>query len=146
MSWGYKIILSFVVFIGVIFTMVYISMNQDISLVADNYYEQELAYEDQINRIKNTRALAEKLKLEIDKKDRSAKLTYPQSIRELFKEGTIQFFRPSQSSLDKEFLMLPGKENLQVIDLKGFTSGLWKVKINWRSDDKEFYEEINVVL
>ena len=65
MNWGVKIVISFVFFIGLLFGLVYISMNQDISLVSENYYEQELAYEDQIQRIKNTNNLEEGLALKM---------------------------------------------------------------------------------
>ena len=144
MNWGLKIVLSFVVFIGVITTLVYISMNQDVSLVAEDYYEQEIAYEEQIQRIKNSQELEEPLEFKVEGK--KAKITYPETLRALFKEGTVHFFRPSESRLDQEFLMLPRKSNYQEIELKDFKPGLWKVKINWRSAEKEYYKEISIVL
>ena len=146
MNWGAKIIIAFVCFIGLIFGLVYTSMNQDVSLVADNYYEEELAYEEQIQRIKNSRDLGEKVDFEMNRKELTAHFNFPHSIRKIFKEGTIHFFRPSDASLDQEFPMLMGQEGKQKVNLSEFKKGFWKVKINWKSGDKEFYEELSLML
>ncbi len=146
MNWGTKIIIAFVCFIGLIFGLVYTSINHDISLVADNYYEQELAYEDQIQRIKNSNDLKEKLDFKIDRQALMATFTFPGAIKEQFKEGTIHFFRPSNAKMDMEYPMLMGKEGVQEVNLKELSNGFWKIKINWKSDKKEFYQEISLVL
>ena len=57
MNWGTKIVFSFIAFAGLIITMVVISMRQDVSLVAKDYYVQEIAYQDQIDKIQNQKAL-----------------------------------------------------------------------------------------
>ena len=145
MNWGAKIVVSFVVFIGVIFTMVYISVNQDISLVAENYYEEELAYEDQIQRIKNSNELVGQLNFKVDRAEQLAKVTFPESILTDFKEGTVRFYRPSSARFDQEFTMTP-ENGMQQIDIANFKRGLWKVKLNWKSSGKEFYKEITMVL
>jgi nitrogen fixation protein FixH len=146
MNWGTKIIIAFVCFIGVIFTMVYISMNQNISLVAENYYEEELAYEDQIQRIKNNNELAHQIEFKLDRKTFEASFIYPSEIKESFQKGTIQFFRASDAKLDKEFVMTPRTEGGQKIGLDGFRTGLWTIKIKWESKDKEYYKELSLVL
>jgi nitrogen fixation protein FixH len=146
MSWGTKIIIAFVCFIGVLFTLVYISMNQNISLVAENYYEEELAYEDQIQRIKNSNALAQQIEFKLDRKAYEASFVYPSEIKGIFQKGTIQFFRASDARLDKEFVMTPRTEGGQKIDMTGFRTGLWSIKMKWESKDKEYYKELSLVL
>lgn len=146
MNWGKGIILAFVVFFGVIFTMAYISMQQDISLVADNYYEQELAYEDQIERIKNTDGLLEKPSVSVDKAQWQASLTFPASLKSSVYEGSIQFFRPSNAAFDKTYDIRLDQEGLQSFDVSGFQRGLWKVKISWKSKNREYYKEATLIL
>ena len=146
MSWGTKIIIAFVCFIGVISTMVYISMNQNIGLVAENYYEEELAYEDQIQRIKNTNELESPIEFKLNRQTYVAKFIYPQGVNEVFKKGVIQFFRASNSELDREYEMSLGDNNSQEIDINGFRTGLWTIKIRWESDEKEYYKELSLVL
>ncbi len=146
MNWGKGIILAFVGFFGVIFTLAYISMQQDISLVADNYYEQELAYEDQIERIKNTDGLLEKPGISVDKQQGQAKLQFPEGLKSSVYEGSIQFFRPSSAALDQTFDIRLDEAGLQTFDISRFPRGLWKVKISWKSKNREYYNEATMVL
>ena len=145
MNWGAKIILSFVCFFGVIFTLAYISMNQDLNLVADNYYEQELAYEDQIERIKNTQGLAERPDIVGDKKEQKARLVFPENLKEKVAEGKIHFFRPSNAALDKEFTIALDQDGNQSFDISSFPAGLWKAKVSWEWKNREYYEEVTLI-
>jgi hypothetical protein len=57
MSWGTKIAFLYLSFATMIGVMVYKSVTQSVDLVAPNYYEQELKYQDKIdgiNKIRNT--------------------------------------------------------------------------------------------
>lgn len=146
MNWGNKIIVAFICFIGMIFTLVYISVNTDFYLVADNYYEQELAYEEQIQRIKNVNGLSEQPTFDLNRSEESAELTFPASIKESMKEGSVSFVRASNANLDQSFLLKLDENGKQKIDLKGFTTGAWKIKIEWKSAGREFYKEINIVI
>lgn len=146
MNWGIRIIIAFVCFIGVIFTMVYISVNQNISLEAENYYEQELAYEQQMERIKNNNDLAEKPKFQFDRSSRRAALTFPTSISENLKSGKLHFFRPADSRMDRDMEIVLDEKGALEVDLAAFPKGLWKVKIQWEDGSKEYYQEQNLVL
>lgn len=146
MNWGTGVITAFILFFGVIFTMSYISMQQDISLVADNYYEQELAYEDQMERIKNTGGLTEKPSITVDKGELQALLTFPENIKSTVYEGSIQFFRPSNARLDQTFTIQLNDEGVQTFDISEFSKGLWKVKISWKAKNREFYNESTLIL
>lgn len=145
MNWGVKIILSFVVFIGVIFTLAYISMNQDISLVSENYYEQELAYEDQIQRIKNTQSLSERPQVVVNREAAKVQLVFPESLRASIDEGKLHFFRPSNAALDKDFTISLDQDGKQSFEVKDFSQGLWKAQITWKYRNKEYYQEVNLV-
>ena len=144
MNWGAKIIIAFICFTGIVFTMVFISMRQDISLVADNYYEQEIAYEEQIQRIKNQKTLGEKPLFKVVRAEQKAVLTFPETLD--VKEGTVHFFRPSNARMDRSFSIQLGEGRKQEFDLQPFRSGLWKVKIFWKSAEKEYYEELHMIL
>ncbi|MFT6828423.1 MAG: hypothetical protein ACJAZV_001716 [Roseivirga sp.] len=146
MNWGHKIIVAYICFIGMIFTLVYISVNTDFYLVADNYYEQELAYEDQIQRIKNVNGLSEQPTFDLNRSEVSAELTFPSSIIESMKEGSVSFVRASNANLDQSFPLKLDENGKQKIDLKSFTTGAWKIKIEWKSAGREFYKEINIVI
>ena len=145
MNWGTKIIFAFVGFIAVIFTLAYISMGQDINLVSDDYYAQELAYEDQIQRIKNTQSLDQKPTLVIDKKAYKAHLVFPENLKDKVDEGQVVFYRPSNGAFDKTFSISLNEDGLQSFDVSSYVKGLWKAKITWEYRNTEYYQEVNLV-
>ena len=146
MNWGRGIVLAFVVFVAVLVTMVTISMNQDISLVAEDYYKQEITYQDQINRLSNFNNLDNK---PFVKKESSSVLlvTFPEGLLKNVKEGNVVLFRPSMAKLDKKWKLNPNSNGLQRIPLDNLKAGKWKVKLFWTDyKEKEYYQEFIVIL
>ncbi|UII30459.1 FixH family protein [Fulvivirga ulvae] len=144
MNWGTKIVMAFILFVGLIITMVTISLRQDVSLVAKDYYVQEIAYQDQIERIRNYRDLGEnQIKLEYRKQTSQIVLTLPKNYAG---KGQIHFFRPSDASLDARYVLRPDSEGYQHFEAADFKKGLWKVKISWHENDREYYEEKTLVI
>ncbi len=141
MTWGTKIIIAFGCFITLIISMVVISMRQDVNLVAADYYVQEIAYQDQIDRIKNHNEL-EDLTLTHHKGKKRIVIEYVQNDEIT---GEVLFFRPSDASKDMKYrLTLSG--NQQVFNTAEMQPGLWKIKVNWKRGEQEYYHEKTVVL
>lgn len=145
MNWGKGIVLSFIVFAGIIITMVTISMKQDVNLVAPNYYEEEIAYQDQIDRISNFEAL--EVKPVITKKGDQIELSFPQEVANSVLDGEILFFRPSDRNQDiKAVLKLDGNQKM-IFPVRQFSKGLWMTKLRWRSSGNiEYFTEKRIVI
>ena len=140
MNWGTRIVITFVCFVAVIVTMVVISMRQNISLVDKDYYVQEIAYQDQIERIKNKNEMGEKP--EVIK--RNGKIII--SINDQDLAGEVHFFRPSDASLDKKYVLMLNEKGQQSFAMVDFEKGLWRIKVNWNKNGKEFYSEHSLTL
>lgn len=119
MNWGKSIALFYGLFVVALLAVVVFSFTQDVNLVADDYYQQELVYEDQINRIKNTESLEIKPALVL--KGNYVELTFPQ---ELSPKGTILFFRPSDAKMDRRISVALGVDNKQQIDFSKAEKGI----------------------
>ena len=78
MNWGHKITISFILFAIIIITMVTIAMRTDVNLVAPDYYEEELAYQEQIDRSKNFQGLSNKPT--VQKIDNQILVTFPSEL------------------------------------------------------------------
>lgn len=146
MNWGSKIIIAFLLFAALLATMVVISMNQEIGLVAKDYYKQEIAYQDQIDRITNYNNLINKPEFQIDHEKLQVFLHFPPEFESKSISGKLLFFRPSASMLDREVTIDPDNSGKQYIDIADLPKGRWKVKVWWETDQKEFYNEIAVAL
>ncbi|UII19101.1 FixH family protein [Fulvivirga ligni] len=144
MNWNTIIIIAFVGFVGLIATLVTISMKQDVSLVAQDYYVQEIAYQKQIERIKNTKALGdEQLKVLFNKEAGFLSLSMANND---ISQGEVHFFRPSDATKDKKFILRLNDDGQQGFDLSDFQKGKWTLKINWNKNGKEYYEEQTIII
>jgi hypothetical protein len=129
MSWGWKIFLVFMGFVGLVLFMVFSALNQEFHLVADNYYEKEINYQGEMDMIRNARALKEQVIIEY------------QSVNQ-----TVVFTYPAEHKDDRVFAIASDESGRQTISVKTFKKGLWQVKINWTYGATGFQEEKNLTL
>jgi len=141
MNWGKGIFITFVVFALGLVVMLVITLRQDLGLVASDYYKQELAYQDQMERIKNFNSLVNKPEIKQEIELNKVVLTFPSELIEQIHEGEVHFFRPSNSEIDIIYKLTFDEQGRQYFDLDNFEKGMWRVKINWKGQDKEYYRE-----
>lgn len=144
MSWGYKITFLYLSFVAMILTLVFMSMQQDIHLVTENYYEKEHDFTKQVQNSFNSASLETPLQMDYQAKDKVFQLQFPQEFEGI--EGTIQFYRPSDAKEDFEVKIEVDGQNLQQIDTKDLITGLWKIKVNWSTDGRTFFDEKQLIL
>lgn len=140
MNWGTRIVIAFTGFVALIVTLVVISMRQDVNLVADDYYKQEIAYQQHMQKVQNHLDMDEHVTINLQ--NEVLVLNAPLNENVI---GEVHFFRPSDSNLDQKFKLKLTKSQ-QFFDRSKFQSGLWKVKVSWEEDGKYFYTEETVIL
>ncbi len=143
MNWGLKITLLYLGFVGMILTFVVKASMQEFHMVTDDYYQEELVYEDQIQKIKLTKELSADISISYKKSSDKLVLTFPKVFEEI--RGTILLYRPSDSDLDQTFEIDVNEEGIQEIDSHSIQSGMWRIKIDWVGDQHEFYQEKVIV-
>lgn len=140
MNWGKGIFIFYSLFVIAILWVVVFSFSVDVNLVSDDYYKQEIAYESQIERIKNTESLVEKPTIVL--KSNFVELTFPTNLKP---KGTILFFRPSDSSQDRRIAIALGANGTQQVDFSTQEGGKWIAKLTWSQDKKEYYQEFIII-
>lgn len=135
-NWGKGIVLLISGFVLLKILLVYIVMIQKVDMVTDNYYEKDLLYQQEINRQKNVIELNEDVTLMFSENILNVRL--PEYNAEQKFNGSIYFYRPSDSSLDKQTSLKVDKNGRQLFDLSTFEKGVWKVQLKWSYNDKEF--------
>jgi hypothetical protein len=58
MNWGLRIVLVYIGFVAMILTLVFKARSEKIELVAPDYYEQEIVYQNRIEALQNMRSLS----------------------------------------------------------------------------------------
>ncbi|MEO5603140.1 MAG: FixH family protein [Cyclobacteriaceae bacterium] len=138
MNWGKSIIVAFILFAAFIATLVTVCVREDISLVTKDYYKEELDYQRQIDRISNTANLREKPVIAIDGQN-MLKVTFS-DFRNV-DNGGLKLFRPSDPAMDKHFELKKSSTSAQYFSIEGFQKGMYRAKMQWTMDGKEFYHE-----
>jgi hypothetical protein len=124
--------------------MVYKSTSQDFSLVTEDYYKEEVEYQKQIDKKRNSAALEDKLKIEMLYNERKVRLDFPAGLTEI--HGEILFYRPSDVRQDVKFAVNLNSENYQDIWFDELQKGLWRVKVNWEANGKEYFDEKPLII
>lgn len=143
-NWGTGIFLAYTLFAVALFWFVYQSTKQDNSLVVDNYYEQDLQYQQQYERMQRANSLSAPVKVQFDQSAAAVVITFPEEVSA--PSGSIHFYRPSDQRFDFRADLAVDELHKQVIPVKGKLGGRWIVKILWEEDGQEYYVERDLVL
>src|SRR5690606_6985131 len=125
MNWGKSIVVAFILFASFIGTMITIMMKQDIGLVTKNYYAEDLAFQNQLERKENTAQLELKPEVVIEQ-NQLLKVYFPSV--SYVEEGEVKLVRPSSEKLDQRFSLLPSADSVQVFNLNPLAPGPYRVK------------------
>ncbi|MBK7211827.1 MAG: FixH family protein [Bacteroidales bacterium] len=138
-NWGHGIAIFLAIFVLSMVFVVYKSFQQDNPLVEQEYYPKGLEYQKQIQRIANANALPEKIKIT----DSGSKfdILYPETFMGKKVSGTIYFYRPSDDSGDINEIMKCDSSLSQTIEKARLMEGKYIVKLNWKMEGKEYYQE-----
>ena len=137
-SWGYKIAIFYLSFVAGMLFLVYKATSESFDLVTENYYEAELKYQDVIDQKTNLSELS--APATITHTINTVAVQLPAEFNNETAEGIIYLYRPSDASKDvrKNFVTLNGFYQLELAkDL----SGSYELKLSWKADGKEFFQE-----
>ncbi len=141
MNWGKSIILAFVAFGSFIGFLVYRMASTKVDLVRKDYYQTEMAYQQQIDRIQNNQSVQNPFKINYQPSEKVVHFSLPETLT----EGQIQFFRPSDAQLDFNVTVRPNHRE-QTVSTQHLKTGHWRIKITWTDGQQEYYTEEEVRL
>lgn len=141
MDWGKGIMLTILAFVALIMTMVIISVRMDgIELVTENYYEEEIKYQDRIDEANSARSLNREV-ISYDTQSKLIHLDLPNGT-----VGSLQLFRPSDSSLDQKIKVEVTHLGKTEVSLKELKTGYWKIQLNWSENGVDHYQEKKITI
>ena len=142
-NWGTGIAIFMAIYMLGIIGVVIFSFQSEVNLVTENYYQKELEYEDQIQRLNNANRLTMQPTIELNSAAEAILLTFPAGLDP--DQGSVLFFRPSDFTQDKKYKLNLDVQNTQVFDFADMAAGMWKVKLLWEEGDKSYFKEFVVV-
>lgn len=143
LNWGHKAAIAMALFMGFIMYMVISLSSTKVDLYSEDYYQQELDYEQHIAAVKNTEGLENQVIIS-EHKDAIA-ITFNPSIAKNVENGKLYFYKPDNSDADKSFY-LTLVSNRMIVPSKQLAKGIYTLKVYWTVDKKDFYieKQINV--
>jgi hypothetical protein len=142
MNWGYKILIVYLLFVVGMLTLVYKCTQQNTELVADDYYDQEVKYENQFVKMQNaSSALVACTPIHSNAVD----LMFPSDFANRAIKGQLTFYRPDNKQKDFTIQLKNENGKMQVVSDK-LSSGYWRLTIAWSCDGKEYLQEEKLMM
>ena len=138
LNWGFGIVLAFIAFIAFILYFVVIASTDQAAnhhLVTDEYYQEELKYQEEINALENARNLKAQFKFE--QTTEGLKIIIPEVLQKQNTKGTVSLYRPSNKHLDFDLAISLSNSHLLIPDNR-LLGGRWDIKIRWQDRDKDY--------
>ena len=138
MNIGNWIVVTFVLFAIFIGALVTVCVRQDVNLVSKDYYNEELAYQDQVTRINNTKSLGHTPTVTvIDGNVIEVKFDSVATVS----KGILKLFCPSDPTMDRDFDLLPLANQGRKVEIRSLKRGMYRAKIYWENEQQKFYHE-----
>ena len=141
-NWGVGVFVLYSAFVILILFLVFKSFNTKVDLVTEDYYQQELKYQDKIDQKRNYAGLEQALKHEVS--GATIFLAFPPGHQSA--EGTVMVYRPSNKSYDKMFDIKLDENSKMIIAMENSPIGLYKLKVDWSNRDTAYYVEEDIYL
>ena len=138
LNWGTAVVIAMISFMVFILTFVYRSAVMDEyqhELVSEDYYGDELHYQEEIDKLNNASTL--EVDLTLMRTADGLILRFPEGLQPDNISGSIYLQRPSNKSLD---LRMPIEiiENDLLIPDENLASGKYLVIVDWKYEDSEY--------
>lgn len=143
MSWGKILLVSYLLFIGGMLFMVVKSFQNDYDMVVDDYYADELKFQDQIDATNNASQFKDSIALSAA--DASLQLKFPAAFYTAT-SGEVYFYKASNAEDDVKQPLKLDENGMQSFNRTDFKSGFYTVKIKWEKDNINYYTEKNIRL
>jgi hypothetical protein len=141
-NWGVGVFVLYSLFVLLILGLVYKSFNTKVDLVTEDYYQQELKYQDKIDQKKNVDDLEQGIIYEVS--GPTVFFTFPPGQESA--EGTILVYRPSNKNYDKTFDIKLDENGKMALTMEKSPIGLYRLKINWTHNSIDYYTEEDIYL
>ncbi len=138
-NWGTAIVIAFVLFISfILFFVIKASTDKkyDYHLVSEQYYQDELKYQEDIDKYNNTKRLG--IEITLKKTLEGIEINFPNSFQTENIQGNVSLYRPSNQSLDKYIPFVLSERSTLLIPDQMLVDGRWDIKISWSQNNKEY--------
>jgi len=138
---GNLILIGFGIMVLFIAGLVYECTQNPSVMVSDNYYEQELKFQDLIDARANAQRFNDSLLL--IKNHGEVLFKIPKELNGLLQNLKIELYNTSDDKKDKNFVLQKNEEGIYKVNTSTWGSGSYLLKLHFTSGAKNYYKEFN---
>jgi hypothetical protein len=143
-TWEYAVAGFFLFFILGVLAVVFWTLDDRNDLVTEHYYDAEIQYQQQIDRIDRTKGLAEQPTIELVSE--GVRIRFPNEFRQGDLTGTVHVYRPDDKRMDLQIPVGPDSANVQLVPAALLSPGRWNVQVTWNGKGVGYYSEERVTV
>jgi hypothetical protein len=143
-NWGHKVTLGFLAFAGMIIYLVFQSMHTHYDLVSNEYYKEELQYQQVIDGTSRANQLSSRATVTQSGKQLTVQL--PNEMKQKVVTGSLLFYSADNAQKDKKIALQVNAEATQFIDSRAFVPGNYTLKIRWETNGEQYFAEVPVTI
>lgn len=143
-SWGVKVTVVFILFAGLISYMVYRCVQTPVNLVTEEYYKDEIAYQQIIDGTKNANDLGQHVSFQ--QQDSAIIIQLPAAMQGQVVKGSVLFYCANDAGKDKKFTLQTAGNTQQRINTNKVLPGTYMVKTEWWQGKQYYYNQQPVTI
>ena len=152
--WPVAIIAWFVLFTTFTIGIVAYISHQKMDLVRGDYYDDEIRYQEQLDRMNRTQGIKDQVVVAYSQTSNSITVTLPATSAQASTHapawgsvsGRIRLYRPSNETLDQNIPLALDNTGSQKVDTGNLEAGLWKVRVYWTVAGQDYYFNQSIVV
>lgn len=138
LNWGTGLMLAMACFIVfILFLVITMTTNKELDhdLVTEEYYQQEIDFQNQLEKQINTRELS--TPVSVHRTTEGFLIYFPDEFRDQKIDGKVSLYRPSNKNMDFEIPFSSSSQPL-LIPQDRLVTGRWNMIIDWTNGHQDF--------
>lgn len=141
LTWGHWITAAIIAFMSFIIYIVVQTFQLNADLVQDDFYEQEIRFNDKKKMIHNYKNLGQTIA--VTATESGVEIVFPETLKNA--SGLIQFYRPDDKKLDREFDIELMADRTQILEYKNFREGKYEVNIEFTANTTPYLHQSSIL-
>lgn len=139
---GHAIVAAMAAFILIMTQFMVRAYHNQETLVAEDYYAQELRYQEQIDKLQNVKALGEDVRFEV--RPGRLELNFPSALHGRKISGELFLMRPDNERGDLRVPLNVDAEGRSTVDTGNLLKGAYSLHLEWAADGVAYLTEDRV--
>lgn len=135
--WGWKIVISYVVFITGTVSWVGYAITREVDLVRPDYYEHGLQQDQTMAARGRAHALSALASIRVDRALDAFVIQIPKE-QAVSATGTITLYRPNASREDQTLPLALSNDGTMIIHAANMSRGVWRITADWSFANKTY--------